>query len=160
MTEGKWHKEVREKIYEKLKESKFPVYTSHSKISKLELYRGEVERKNCLSDADIIVFDSKNKKIQRIIEIENDINPKKIMGIILATHFCDTCRIMEVDYPLKNISLMIILRKPKEKSKKPQKLKLIEKSLKDIIKNTKGCIYKFELKEQELAAELSFLMLK
>jgi predicted nucleotidyltransferase len=147
MTEGKWHKKVRKEIFEKLKKLKFPVYSSHSEVSKLELFRSEVKRKNCLSDADIVVFDSENKKIQQIIEIENAINPKKIIGIVLATHFCDYCRIMEENYPLKNILLKIIFRKPKEKSKKPLKLDVIKKPLEDITKNTKGCLSKFELEE-------------
>lgn len=149
MTEGKWHKKVREEIFENLIKLKFIVYSSHSEISKLELYRDEVKRKNCLSDADIVVFDSKNIKIQQIIEIENAINPKKIIGIVLATHFCDYCRIKGEGYPLKNISLKIIYRKPKEKSKKALKLDVISKPLDEIIKATKGCLSRFKLEEHK-----------
>lgn len=149
MIEGNWHKKVREEIFEKLKKLKFPVYSSHSEVSKLELFRRKVRKQNCLSDADIVVFDSGNKKIQQIIEIENAINPKKIIGILISTHLCDYCRILGEDYPLKSISLKIVFRKAKEKSKKALKLDVIEKPLKDIIRNTKGCISKFELEEHE-----------
>jgi len=147
MIEGKWHKEVREKIFKKLKKLKLPIFSSHSDISKLELFRREVKRQNCLSDADIVVFDSENKKIKQIIEIENDINPKKFMGIVLATHLCKYCRIKGDDYPLRNIALKIIYRKPKLKSKKPLKLKVMKEPLGDIIKNTKGCLSQFDWEE-------------
>ena len=149
MVDQKWHKKTRNEFVDKLKKLKLNVYSSHSDYSKLELFRRKVRRQNCLSDADIVVFDSKNKKIQQIIEIETDINPKRIIGIVLATHFCDYCRIKKEDYPLENISLKIILKKAKEKSKKPQKLEVIKKPLEDIIESTKGCLSKFELEEHK-----------
>lgn len=149
MIEQEWHKKVREEIVEKLKKLKYPVYSSHGEISKLELFRREVKRQNCLSDADIVVFDSENKKIQQIIEIETAINPKKIIGIVLATHFCDYCRIRKKDYPMENVSLKIIFKKAKEKSKKALKLDVIKKPMEDIIETTKGCLFKFELEEHK-----------
>jgi len=147
MTEHKWHKKVREEFVEKLKKLKFKVYSSHSDYSKLELFREKVERQNCLSDADIVVFDSKYKRIRQIIEVETAMNPKKLIGIVFATHFCDYCRIREKYYTLKNIFLNIVCKKAKEKSKKALKLEVIKKSLGDIIKTTKGCLSKFEMKE-------------
>ena len=149
MIDQKWHKKTREKFVAELKKLKLNVYSSHGEYSKLELFREEVRRQNCLSDADIVVFDSENKKIKQIIEIETDINPKKIIGIVLATHFCDYCRIKKKDYPLENISLRIILRKAKEKSKKALKLDVIKKPLENIIETTKGCLSKFELEEHK-----------
>jgi len=147
MIDQKWHKKTREELVNKLKNLKLNVYSSHGKYSKLELFREEVRRQNCLSEADIVVFDSKNKKIKQIIEIETDINPKKIVGIVLATHFCDYCRIKKKNYPLENISLRIIFKEVKEKSIKVLKLGMIKKPLENIIETTKGCLSKFELKE-------------
>lgn len=149
MIDQKWHKKTREEFVDELKKLKLNVYSSHSDYSKLELFRREVRRQNCLSDADIVVFDSENKKIQQIIEVETDINPKRIIGVVLATHFCDYCRIKKKDYPLENISLRIILKKAKEKSKKALKLDVIKKPLENIIETTKGCLSKFELKEHK-----------
>ena len=147
MAEHKWHKKVREEIVEKLRKSKFIVYSSHTDYSKLELFRNKVKRENCLSDADIVAFDSQHRKIRQIFEVETAMNPKKLIGIVIATHFCDYCRIKEVDYPLKNISLKIICKKAGEKSKKPLKLYVIKKPLEYIIKTTKGCLLKFEMEE-------------
>lgn len=81
MIDQKWHKKTGDEFVDKLKKLKLNVYSSHSDYSKLELFRRKVRRQNCLSDADIVVFDSKNKKIQQIFEIETDINPKRIIGI-------------------------------------------------------------------------------
>jgi len=147
MVEGKWHKDVREELIRELQKQKRRVYSSHTDISKLELFKEKPESQNCLSDTDIVVFDSEKKRIEKIIEIESTINPKKIIGIVLATHFCTLCRIKEKDYPLKSVLLDIIYRKSKEKSKIPQKLKVIENSLKEIIRKTDGCLLDFKLKE-------------
>jgi len=147
MIEGKWHKNIREEIFKELRKSNPYVFSSHSDYSKLELFRGDVIRENCLSDADIVVFDSGNKKIERIIEIENEINPKKFIGIVLATDFCSACRIRGKNHPLEKISLSIICRKPKERSKKALKLKVMKKPLDNIIKNTKGSLAEFDWEE-------------
>jgi hypothetical protein len=110
--ESDWHKSVRRKI---IKSNKSTALTSHEHITNLNLYRGRPKIKNCLSDADIIVFDSKSRKILKIIEIETVLNPKKIMGIVMATHVCDFCRAKSVDRPqkyldyhLKDIELQIV----------------------------------------------------
>ena len=147
MAEHEWHKKVREATVKELKKKKFIVYSSHTDYSKLELFRNEIKRENCLSDADIVVFDSKHGKIRHIIEVETAMNPKKLIGIVLATHFCDYCRIKKEDYPLKNISLKIVCRKAGEKSKKALKLNVIKKALEDITKTIRGCLSKFEIEE-------------
>jgi len=147
MIEGKWHKKTREEIFRELKRSNPYVFSSHSDYSKLELFKGDVIRENCLSDADIVVFDSENNKIERIIEIENEINPKKFIGIVLATDFCSMCRIKGKNYPLEKISLQIIYRKPKMGSRKALKLKVMKKPLDNIIKKTKGSLAVFDWEE-------------
>jgi len=147
MVEHEWHKKVREEFVEKLKKSGVIVYSSHTDYSKLELFRNKVKRENCLSDADIVVFDSIHKKIKQIIEVETDMNPKKLIGIVFATHLCDYCRIKKENFSLIDISLKIICKKAKEKSKKALKLDVIKEPLEDIIKTTKGCLSKFEMEE-------------
>ncbi len=147
MKEGKWHKKIREKIFKELKKSNPHVLSSHSDYSKLELFRESVKRENCLSDADIVVFDSGNKKIEKIIEIENEINPKKFIGIVLATDFCTTCRIKGKNYPLEKISLQIIYKKPKVGSRKALKLQVMKKPLDYIVKNTEGSLAEFDWAE-------------
>ena len=147
MAEHGWHKKVREATVEELKKKKFIVYSSHTDYSKLELFRNEVKRENCLSDADIVVFDSKHRKIRQIIKVETAMNPKKLIGIVLATHFCNLCRIRKKDYPLRNISLKIVCKKAKKKSKKGMKLDVIRESLDDIIKTTEGSLSNFEMRE-------------
>lgn len=149
MTEHKWHKKVREEYVEKFNKLGFIVYSSHTNISKLELFKEEVKRQNCLSDADIVVLDSENNKIEQIIEIETAINPKKTIGIILATHFCNHCRILGNDYRLENVSLKIVFKKPVERSKKALKLEVMKKPLEDIIKTAKGCLSTFKLEEHK-----------
>lgn len=152
MIEQKWHKHVREEFIKELKNSQFKVYSSHSE-GKLELFRGEAKSQNFLSDADIAVLDHRDKRIIKIIEIERNINPKKIIGIVLTTHLCDYCRIRikdkKKDYSLENISLTVIYKKVKEKSKTVLKLAAIKKALDDIIKKTKGCLSEFDWEEHE-----------
>ena len=86
-------------------------------------------------------------KIRQIIEVETAMNPKKLIGIVLATHFCNLCRIRKKDYPLRNISLKIVCKKAKKKSKKGMKLDVIRESLDDIIKTTEGSLSNFEMRE-------------
>ena len=144
MSESDWHEEVREKVWNSLKPN---AYSSHTEISKLELYRGEIKRKNCLSDVDIIVLDPVNKNIVQLIEIEKVMNPKKLIGIVLATHFCDICRSPEGDKPLKDISLKIVGNKEKVKSKKPLKLDVIKQALDEILLNIPGSVASFHFEE-------------
>jgi len=146
MLEHDWHKKVREEIFQKLQPN---AYSSHSEISKLELYRDSVKRQNCLSDADIVVFDPISKKIMQIIEIETQINPKKIIGIVLATHLCSFCRIKKENHLLDNISLKIVYKKSVQGSKKDMKLEVIKQPLKEIIANTKGCLSDFAFEEHD-----------
>lgn len=52
MVESPWHKKVREEVFEELKPNAF---RSHSDVSKLELFKVEIKRGNCLSDVNIVV---------------------------------------------------------------------------------------------------------
>ena len=140
MAESHWHKKVRLETFEKIRPN---AYSSHSEISKLELFRGEAKRPNCLSDADIVVFDPDSNKIKEIIEIETALNPKKIIGIVLATHLCNLCRIKGENHLLKDISLKIIYKKAKRGSKKDLKKDIFEKPLRDILNKYEGSISEF-----------------
>lgn len=103
----------------------------------LELFRGNPRRANCLSDADLIVFDS-NGSVAKIIEIESEPNSKKVLGVVIATHLCDLCKIGVAKYPVANILLEIVYRKPKAKSKKAHKLDVMYEPLLEMVKNSKG----------------------
>lgn len=144
MAESAWHKKVREEIWGSLKPNAF---SSHSDVSKLELFRGAIKRENCLSDVDIVELTPDKKNIVRIIEIETAMNPKKLIGIVLATHLCNWCRILGKNYPLKDIHLKIICRKEKEKSKKPLKLEVIKIALDDILLKIPGCVANYSFQE-------------
>jgi len=151
MGEHAWHKKVREEIFSRQQPNK--AYTSHSAVSKLELFRvgtGELlSRKGCLSDADIVVFNGNSEKIAKIIEIESALNPKKIMGIVLATHLCNLCRILKKDYELYDVRLDIAFKKAPQRSKKDLKLTIFEPILQDFLKQTKGCISELVFSPQD-----------
>ena len=151
MGEHAWHKKVREEIFSCQQPNK--AFTSHSVVSKLELFRvgtGErLSRKGCLSDADIVVFNGNSEKITKIIEIESALNPKKIMGIVLATHLCNFCRILKKDYELYDVRLEVAFKKAPQGSKKDLKLTIFEPTLQDFIKHTKGCISELVFSPQE-----------
>jgi hypothetical protein len=151
MAEHWWHKKVREEVFSTYNPPK--AYQSHSDYSKLYLFRTEnlakPTRVNCLSDADIVVFDPSSKKIAKVIEIETALNPKKIIGIILTTHLCDRCSYREErgaskEYlELKDIALEIIYRRAPARSKKDLKLNVFEPIIKKIIQSTEGSIARF-----------------
>jgi hypothetical protein len=158
MLEQKWHEEVRlEKIAE-LEKQGLDVRGSHKDNPKIELYRNEKKTENRLSDADIAVFNPQDKTISQIIEIESQLNPKKIIGIVLATHFCSKCSYFQGNarsgedlYMLKekSVTLVIIYKTPRNKSRKADKLKVIMEPLKEIVKNTQGCLIDFSWKEHK-----------
>jgi len=143
MIESFWHGKVRRRIYEMSKPNAF---TSHDQIGNLNLFKGQTRIKNCLSEADIVVLDPNSKKVVKIIEIETALNPKKIMGIVMATHVCDSCRIKGVDYHLRDIELEIIFREAPSGSKKDLKLAVIKPILDQFIKESKGCISKLKIR--------------
>ena len=151
MGEHAWHKKVREEIFSCQQPNK--AFTSHSVVSKLELFRvgtGErLSRKGCLSDADIVVFNGNSEKITKIIEIESALNPKKIMGIVLATHLCNFCRILKKDYELYDVRLEVAFKKAPQRSKKDLKLTIFEPILQDFLKQTKGCISELVFSPQD-----------
>jgi hypothetical protein len=151
MKEGAWHQKVREGLFNSLKETEERVESSHGVNPNLELFRGNTRRPNCLSDADLIVFDS-DGKIKKIIEIESELNPKKISGVVMATHLCTLCRVKkeEPEYPLANILLEIIYKKPKVKSQKEAKLAVMYGPLLEMVKNSKGgCLSLFKWEAHE-----------
>jgi len=140
--ESEWHKETRERIVRTLESQGHRVIASHPR--QLNLFREEVKIENCLSDADIVVFG--NGRIEKIIEIESEPNPKKIIGIVIATHLCNWLRAEGNNYAFKNIILEIRYREPVPKSKKALKLNVIEEPLREIIENREGSVsyFKFE----------------
>jgi len=97
MAESPWHRKVREEVHEKFKPN---AYASHSNVSKLELFRSmRPKRENWLSDVDIVVLNPDKDKIVQLIEIENEINPEKFMGIVLASHFLTRSAEMKPSIP-------------------------------------------------------------
>ena len=138
--ENEWHKKTRKRIVKTFENQEFRVITSHPKH--INLFREEIKREHCLSDADIVVF--RNSKIEKIIEVESEPNPKKLIGIVIATHLCDRLRAKGDDYPLKNIILEIRFREPIPKSKKELKLDVIEEPLRKILNSLEGSVSNFE----------------
>jgi len=146
MKEGAWHRQVRDAMVNNLRKTEARVEQSHGENPNLELFRGNTGRANCLSDADIIVFDS-NGVITKVIEIESEPNPKKILGVVMATHLCTLCRIQDKKclYPFANITLEIVYKRPKVKSTKEDKLSVMYEPLLEMVKNSKGgCLSSFK----------------
>lgn len=137
--ENEWHKKTRKRIVKTLENQGIRVITSHPKH--INLFREKINREHCLSDADIAV--AKDGKIEKIIEVESEPNPKKLIGIIIATHLCNWLRANEDDYPLKKIILEIRYREPVPKSKKKLKLDIINKPLKEILSSLDGSVSNF-----------------
>jgi len=154
MSESKWHQYVRKEYVKKLKMRFSDVFSSHSGYTDLDLFRGESCRENHFSNADIIVLNDKEKVI-KIIEIESVLNPKKIFGIVLATHFSTICRVKKVgdiktkkhNYPIKDIELKIVYKKPKDKAKDTEKIKIIKELADNLIDLSTGCVRELTIKE-------------
>jgi len=150
MGEHVWHKKVREEVFSKYDPAN--AYQSHSEISKLYLFnvaQGKKPRRiDCMSDADIVVLDSDSIRITKIIEIESALNPKKIIGIVLATHLCRVCSIRSKHdepkkyFELKDVVLEIVFKKAPPRSKKDYKLEVFKPYIDSIIKTTGGCLSK------------------
>lgn len=144
MGESTWHMRVRE---EKLAEYAPNAYSAHIGITNLNLYKDEVAVKNCLSDADVVVLDPQSKKVTRIIEVESELNPKKVMGIVVATHLCNRLVAKGIEEMgrepkvLDGITLEIVFREPPRRSGKGQKLDIMMPILMEFIeKNRNGSI--------------------
>ena len=151
MNEQDWHEAARLKLVGLLGKDYDRVECSHGEHSNLGLFRGRVISVNHLSDADIIALSPRNR-IRRIIEIESSINPKKVIGIIVATHLCTTCHRVEPKiqrgyerYRLREreIVLEIRYRRLERGSNTSLKLKRLKKPLKEMIKTSKGCLVDF-----------------
>ena len=142
--ESEWHKETMERIVRALESQGNQVITSHPR--QLNLFRKKVKIENCLSDADIVVFG--NSRIEKIIEIESEPNPKKTIGIVIATHLSNWLRAEGNNYALKNIILEIRYREPVPKSKKALKLSVIEEPLREMIENREGSVSHFKFNKE------------
>ena len=138
--ENEWHKKTRKRIVKTLETQGHRVITSHPKH--INLFQGKIKRENCLSDADIVVF--RDDIIDKIIEVESEPNPKKLIGIVIATHLCKILRTEGKNYPLENVRLEIRYREPVPKSKKELKLDIIEESLRKILNSLDGSVSNFE----------------
>lgn len=139
MVESKWHKKARLDEINYYKKAGYVVESSHED-KKIVMFRDKPSRSTFLSDADIVVINDNN--IVKIIEVQQTYRPKEIIGIIKATDICNKCKIDNKIYSLSNIELTIILKKEKQKSKKPIQMQLI----KDILK-LDGCLCSFNFKE-------------
>lgn len=106
---GNWHSKALMELSKKLLENGYEVYSEYltPELNPIEL-NGKVLGKTPgklgmslfldfksndtkLSKPDIVII--KNNKVQHIIEIEEEKNPKKIAGIIVATRVAKTCDI-------------------------------------------------------------------
>jgi len=150
MAEHPWHKKVRNSIFAQYDPKH--AFTSHSSWSKLFLFHipagGRPGVRNCMSDADIVALSPDSSEVVRIIEVESAMNPKKIMGIVMATHFSNIYSLRRAvnqpkEYaPLKDIILEIVYKKAPEKSHKDEKADIFMKYLNDFVRNTDGCLNK------------------
>ena len=80
----------------------------------------------------------------KIIEIESSLNPKKIIGIIVATHLSNHLKAKEIIANLESVNMEIIYKEPKNLSSKKQQLALIETSLDKIMEKVPGCLSGFK----------------
>lgn len=142
MAESVWHRKVRREILMELGQG---AYSAHEGKTNLNLYREKIATENCLSDVDIIL--TRSGEVTKIVEVESELNPKKIMGIVLATHTCNKLvarGINEFEGQAKlldGITLEIVYRESPPGSKKDQKLRIMMPILKDFIeKNRDGSI--------------------
>lgn len=142
MVEGEWHNSVREKLKERYHNEGFEVISSHDD-KKLLLFVDELKSKNCLSDVDMVLM--KDGNIIKLVEIQQSLRPKEIVGIIAATNLTNKCSIAGDIYPLKDVILTIVLKKQKEESKKSQQMDLIKERL----KLGEGCLKWFKFEEAD-----------
>ena len=149
MQEQKWHEEVRLEIIEALERQGRNVKGSHFDNPKIELFRQGLKYENRLSDADIAEFEKNGERVLQIIEVESQINPKKFMGIVLATHLCNECLRKTEHYVLNDwdVFLTIVYKKPIKESKKADKLKIMKEPLKRVIKELRGSLKDFDWEE-------------
>ena len=141
MTESAWHNKTRLDIVEFYNNKGYYVDTSHGEGA-VPLYFEKVSRATYLADVDILVM--YQERVKYIIEIQDKIRPKDIIGIIGAINIStiyspNTAE--RIEYPLKNVVLFIVYKSQKEGSKKDLQMKIIR----DNLKFKKGCLEKFVL---------------
>jgi hypothetical protein len=162
MQEQKWHELTRLAIIAKLGREGKEVKGSHQKNPKIELYRHNRNQESRLSDADIAVFNRKEKIVPEIVEVESEINPKKFVGIVLITHLCTLCfcalyldknnpksKSDEFDLRKRSVSLKIVYKAPEEGSLKAEKLGVMKEALKPVIDSIDGCLKDFDWIEEK-----------
>lgn len=135
--ESKWHSNVRNKVVDYLEEKGFDVRTSHKGTGRVPLYCDKVSRSSYTSDVDILVI--KNGQVKYIIEIQDRIRPKDIIGIIGAINISTIYANEENTYPMKDITLFIVTKMQKKSSKKEDQARMIEERFYII----DGCLKKF-----------------
>lgn len=147
--EQKWHELVRLEIIDELESQGRNAKGSHARNPNIELFRNGLNYKNRLSDADIAELDDKNGRVLQIIEIESQINPKKFIGIVLATHLCNECLLKTEHYVLNDweVILRIVYKKPVENSREADKLTIMKEPLMSMIRETRGSLKDFEWEE-------------
>ncbi len=142
MVEGDWHEKTRNELIEKYSKEGYKVASSHSG-DKIFLFKDSLKRENCLSDVDLVLL--KDNKVVTLIEIQQSLRPKELIGIISATNLTNKCQIDNNEYLLSDVSLIIVVNKQKEKSRKQYQL--------DVIKNNlnlqDGCLKSFEFVESD-----------
>ena len=139
MSEGSWHEKVRTETQEIYEKEGYTVKSSH-KDKKIFLYRDELKRENILSDVDLVLL--KENKVVKLIEIQQSLRPKEIIGIISATNIANKC--LE-NKDIENAELIVIIKKRPEKSKKMQQLRLIKANLKPV----NGCLSNYKFVEHD-----------
>lgn len=129
MIEGNWHKKVRRDLLKKYGDK---AESSHGKQS-ISLFMGKAHKGNLISNPDIIVFKDKKKEIvEKIIEIEDSANPKRLLTDIYSVSLANRYKIgkkrsCDLD---KNIHLEIVYNPKKDKLGRIKKLeKEIRKKL-------------------------------
>lgn len=147
MVEGDWHENVRNKMIKKYSLEGYQVKNSHEEgkilLYKSGIYGEEPHRDNTLSEVDLVLI--KDGKIVELIEIQQSLKPKEIIGIIGSTNLSDKCQIGDKEYTLSNVVLKIIVKKQKEKSRKNNQLNLI----KDNLQIQDGCLSNFKFEEHD-----------
>lgn len=142
MTEGTWHEKARNKLIKKYRQNGYEVNSSHMG-QKLFLFKDYLRRENILSDVDLAIL--KDDKIMELVEIQQSLRPKEIIGIIATTNLCDKCNINGREYAISEATIKIIVKKQKEKSRKKGQLELIKNNL----KLQKGCLKSFQFEEYD-----------
>ena len=115
------------------------VRTSHERSGKVPLYCEKKSFSTFTSDVDILVI--KEGKVRYIIEIQDSIRPKDIIGIGGAINISTIYADRKETYRLKDVILFIITKQHRKGSKKEEQMRLIEERF----KLTAGCLKGFTI---------------